>query len=70
MATISVDLAYRDYQDIGVVALAKVGPRVEASAIRLAERGLSGLPAVSTLVDVLLEIEVLLLLVRLLHPNC
>lgn len=56
MATISVDLAYKDYRDIGVVALAKVGPNVEATAIRLQARGLVGVPSAAKLVDALLGI--------------
>lgn len=51
MATLSVDLAYKDYQDIGVVVLGKAGVRIKASAVPLAARGLRSRPMVEALAD-------------------
>jgi len=56
MATLSVDLAYKDYEDIGVVTLAKVGGRVEAFPVRLTKLGLRGRPTVTTLADALITL--------------
>lgn len=53
MATLSVDLAYKDYEDIGVVLLAKVGERVEATPVRLATIGLRGRPTIPALANAL-----------------
>ena len=39
MTIISVDLAYKRYSDIGVVALTQVDERVNVEVIRLAQPG-------------------------------
>ena len=49
MTTISVDLAYKRYSDIGVVALAQVDERADVEVIRLPGLGLSGRPSASDL---------------------
>ena len=46
MPTLSVDLAYKDYRDLGVVEIARVGARVQANIAGLAGLALeNGNPA-------------------------
>jgi len=49
MTVISIDLAYKRYSDVGVVALTQVDERVSVEVLRLANLGLSGQPATSDL---------------------
>jgi hypothetical protein len=44
MPSLSVDLAFKDYRDIGVVTLAKLDGRIKASAVPLTTRALHGQP--------------------------
>jgi hypothetical protein len=54
--TVSVDPAYKDYRDIGVVVLAKEASRIKASVVSLASRGLTGQPSVEAMADTLVAI--------------
>src|ERR1019366_4992681 len=56
MSTLSVDLAYTDYRDIGIVTLEKVGGRIRATAVPLVTRGLRGRPTVAILADALVAL--------------
>jgi hypothetical protein len=56
MPTVSVDLAYKSYDDVGIVTLEKTGSRIEVRPIRLAQRGLRGLPTVQALSDALVDV--------------
>jgi hypothetical protein len=56
MPTLSVDLAFKDYRDIGVVTLAKVNSRIKASAVALTSRALHGRPSAGGLADALVSI--------------
>lgn len=56
MPTLSVDLAFKDYQDIGVVTLARLDDRNKASAVRLTSRGLHGRPSAGGLADALVSL--------------
>jgi hypothetical protein len=56
MSTLSVDLAFKDYRDIGVVTLAKLNGRIDARAIPLSSLGLLGRPAVTDLADALVDL--------------
>jgi hypothetical protein len=53
MPTLSVDLAFKDYRDIGVVTLAKLQGRIKASAVPLTTRSLHGPPSAGGLADAL-----------------
>jgi hypothetical protein len=53
MATLSVDLAFKDYRDIGVVTLTKLDGRITASAVPLTTRALHGQPSAGGLADAL-----------------
>jgi len=54
--TLSVDLGFKDYQDIGVVTLAPLNGRVKASAVPLTARGLHGRPSAGGLADALVTL--------------
>ena len=56
MPVLSVDLAYKDYADVGVVEMASVEGRVRARPIRLTGLGLSGRPTVPDLARKLVEL--------------
>jgi hypothetical protein len=56
MPTLSVDLAFKDYRDIGVVTLAKLDARIKASAVPLTTRGLHGRPSAGGLADALVTL--------------
>jgi len=56
MPTLSVDLAFKDYRDIGVVTLAKENRRIKASAVPLTTRGLHGQPSAGGLADALVSL--------------
>src|SRR3954463_1691414 len=56
MPTLSVDLAFKDCRDIGVIVLDKVDGRIQASAVPLARRGLRGRPTVAALADALVAL--------------
>jgi hypothetical protein len=53
---LSVDLAFKDYRDIGVVTLTKVNGRIKASAVPLTTRALHGRPSAGGLADALVSI--------------
>lgn len=56
MPTLSVDLAFKDYRDIGVVTLARLDGRIKASAVPLTTRGLHGRPSAGGLADALVTL--------------
>ena len=56
MPTLSVDLAFKDYRDIGVVTLARLDGRIRASAVALTTRGLHGRPSAGGLADALVSL--------------
>ena len=56
MPTLSVDLAFEDYRDIGVVTLARLDGRIKASAVPLTTRGLHGRPSAGGLADALVSL--------------
>jgi hypothetical protein len=56
MPTLSVDLAFKDYRDIGVVTLAKLHGRIKASAVPLTTRALHGRPSAGGLADALVTL--------------
>jgi hypothetical protein len=53
---LSVDLAFNDYRDIGVVTLAKANGRIKASAVPLMTRALHGRPSAGGLADALVSL--------------
>jgi hypothetical protein len=56
MPTLSVDLAFKDYRDIGVVTLARLNGRIKASAVPLTTRALHGQPSAGGLADALVSL--------------
>src|SRR4029077_7470475 len=56
MPSLSVDLAFKDYRDIGVVTLAKLDGRIKASAVPLTTRALHGQPSAGGLADALVTL--------------
>ena len=56
MPTLSVDLAFEDYRDIGVVTLARLDGRIKASAVPLTTRALHGQPSAGGLADALVSL--------------
>src|ERR1043166_2582979 len=56
MPTLSVDLAFKDARDTGVVPLHKIDGRINASAVPLVTRGLRGRPTIAALADTLVEL--------------
>jgi hypothetical protein len=56
MPSLSVDLAFKDYRDIGVVTLAKRDGRIKASAVPLTTRALHGQPSAGGLADALVTL--------------
>jgi hypothetical protein len=56
MATLSVDLAVKDYRDIGVVTLTRMDGRITASAVPLTTRALHGQPSAGGLADALVSL--------------
>src|SRR5258706_10006870 len=56
MPTLSVDFAFKDYRDVGVVVLAKSNGRINARAVQLSTGGLWGRPAANVLADALVEL--------------
>jgi hypothetical protein len=56
MPTLSVDLAFKDYRDIGVVTLAKLDGRIKASGVPLTTRALHGQPSAGGLADALVSL--------------
>lgn len=56
MPTLSVDLAFKDYKDIGVVTLARLNGRIKVSAVPLTTRGLHGRPSAGGLADALVSL--------------
>jgi hypothetical protein len=56
MPTLSVDLAFKDYRDIGVVTLATLDGRIKASAVPLTTRALHGPPSAGGLADALVTL--------------
>jgi hypothetical protein len=56
MPTLSVDLAFKDYRDIGVMTLVKRDGRIKASAVPLTTRALHGRPSAGGLADALVSL--------------
>jgi hypothetical protein len=56
VSTVSVDLAFKDYRDIGVVTLTKQDGRIKASAVPLTTRALHGQPSAGGLADALVSL--------------
>jgi hypothetical protein len=54
--TLTVDLAFKDYRDIGVVTLVKLNGRLKASAVPLTTRALHGQPSAGGLADALVSL--------------
>jgi hypothetical protein len=54
--TLSVDLAFKDYRDIGVVTLTKHDGRIRVSAVPLTTRALHGAPSAGGLADALVSL--------------
>ncbi len=56
MTTLSVDLAYKNYADIGVIAITRASDHIVATPVSLSKLGLSGPPSLDELADALEDI--------------